>query len=227
MNERFPPIKKRNNYSIFEQSNIRYHRKTMIRLLIILLFSACTLPGFTQQQDDSFYKKLSDAAITLTRDKVIYDPAYYSIPYPNGDIPAGKGVCTDVVIRAYRKLGIDLQKELHLDIRANFNIYPSRKIWKLPKPDTNIDHRRVPNLQVFFKRKGTVKPITDNPLDYKTGDIVTWDLGRGVTHIGIVVDRKSKDGKRPLIVHNIGAGQVLEDCLFSWKITGHYRYNKK
>ena len=166
--------------------------------------------------------KLSNAAIELTKNKVIYDGAYFSIPYPNGDITKGKGVCTDVIIRAYRKLGIDLQKEVHEDMKANFGIYP--KIWGLKTTDKNIDHRRVPNLMTFFKRKGKVLPITKKPNDYKPGDIVSWSLSGGLTHIGIVVDKKSIDNKRNLIVHNIGSGQVIEDCLFDFKITGHYSY---
>ena len=178
----------------------------------------------TAQKTEDFATKLSLAAIQLTYDRVIYDPAYVSIPYPNGDVPKDRGVCTDVVIRAYRKLDIDLQKEVHEDMKKNFAIYP--KIWGLKKPDTNIDHRRVPNLMTFFSRKGTVKPITLNPEDYKTGDIVTWILPNGMTHIGIVIHKKSKDGKRNLIVHNIGRGQEIEDCLFSWKITGHYSYSQ-
>ena len=172
----------------------------------------------------SFPDKLSDAALELTKDRVIYDPSYFTIPYPNGDVPSDRGVCTDVVVRAYRKLGIDLQKELHEDIRKNFSLYPSKKKWGLTRPDKNIDHRRVPNLQVFFSRFGKELSKTDNPADYLPGDIVTWDLGGGPVHIGIVVNRKSRDGQRYCIVHNIGRGQVLEDCLFSWKITGHYRY---
>lgn len=175
---------------------------------------------------DDFSMRLCKAALELTKDKVRYDPAYVKIPYPNGDVPEGTGVCTDVVIRSYRKLGIDLQKEVHEDMKANFSLYPNQKRWGLKSTDTNIDHRRVPNLQVFFSRKGVVKPITDNPDDYLPGDIVTWDLGGGLTHIGIVVDVKSQDGLRPGIVHNIGGGQVLQDCLFSFKITGHYSYQK-
>jgi len=143
---------------------------------------------------------------------------------PNGDVPANTGVCSDVVIRAYRKLGIDLQKEVHEDMKANFNKYP--KNWGLSRPDRNIDHRRVPNLMVFFSRHGTVKNISQNASDYKPGNIVCWDLGGGLTHIGIVSRKKSKDGKRHRIIHNIGAGQVLEDCLFNWKIIGHYTYKK-
>jgi len=177
-------------------------------------------------QDGNFHEKLSDAAIELTQINVIYDPSYVRIDYPNGDVPANRGVCTDVVIRAYRKLKIDLQKEVHVDMKAHFDKYPSRKRWGLLKTDTNIDHRRVPNLQVFFSRHGVEKEVSDKASDYETGDIVTWDLGKNVPHIGIVVNRKSKDGKRPLIVHNIGRGQVMEDCLFAWKITGHYRYSK-
>jgi len=139
-----------------------------------------------------------------------------------GMFPKGKGVCTDVVIRAYRKLGIDLQKEVHVDMKTNFSLYP--KNWGLKKTDKNIDHRRVPNLMKFFDRKGTRFPKTLKALDYKPGDIVFWDLGNGITHIGIVVNIKSTDTKRYLIVHNIGAGQVLEDCLFKFKIIGHHRY---
>jgi len=173
---------------------------------------------------NSFYDKLSDSAIALTKVKVVYDPSYYVMDYPNGDVPAGKGVCTDVIIRAYRKMGIDLQKEVHEDMVSNFDKYP--KTWGLVKPDKNIDHRRVPNLMVFFTRHGTVKAITKKPADYLPGDIVCWNLGDDIKHIGFVVNKKSEDGKRNLIVHNIGAGQVIEDCLFENKIIGHFRYKK-
>lgn len=166
--------------------------------------------------------KLSDAAISLTRQQVDYDPAYFTITYPNGDVPANKGVCTDVVIRAYRKLGIDLQQLVHSDISKNFKSYP--QLWGLKKPDKNIDHRRVPNLMHFFETYGKVKPISSNSADYQPGDLVCWNLGGGITHIGIVANQKSADGTRYLIVHNIGAGQVLADCLFSYKIIGHYVY---
>jgi len=168
--------------------------------------------------------RLSDAALELTKQFVDYDPSYFTIAYPNGDIPIDKGVCTDVIIRAYRKLGIDLQKEVHEDVKSNFSKYP--KIWGLSRPDRNIDHRRVPNLMVFFARHGTVRPITNIANDYLPGDIVCWNLGGAVTHIGLVVNRKSADGKRYLIVHNIGGGQVLADCLFEFKIIGHYQYQK-
>lgn len=171
-----------------------------------------------------FYVRLSDATTELTKQKVVYDPTYFTITYPNGDVPTGKGVCTDVVIRAYRKLGIDLQKEVHEDMKANFQKYP--KTWGLKHPDKNIDHRRVPNLMVFFTRYGQVKPITDKPEDYFPGHIVCWNLGGAVTHIGLVVNKKSADGKRYLVVHNIGGGQVLADCLFEYKIIGHYTYGK-
>jgi hypothetical protein len=164
---------------------------------------------------------LSNAALELTRDKVIYDPSYYSMSYPNGDVPSDKGVCTDIIIRAFRKLDIDLQKEVHEDMKNNFSAYP--KDWGLKSTDRNIDHRRVPNLMKYFERQGASLPISNNSKDYKPGDVVSWKLQNGMTHIGIVVDRKSNDGKRPMIVHNIGAGQVVEDCLFSFKITGHYR----
>lgn len=171
-----------------------------------------------------FGNKLSDAALLLTNQKVEYDPQYFSISYPNGDVPAGKGVCTDVVIRAYRKLGIDLQKEVHEDMKANFGLYP--KNWGLKTTDKNIDHRRVPNLMKFFSRFGTEEPITTNASDYAPGDIVAWNLTGSVTHIGIVVNKKSPDGKRYMIVHNIGFGQVMDDVLFEYKIIGHYRYSR-
>lgn len=172
----------------------------------------------------SFYYKLSDSALELTKQNVVYDPGYFTINYPNGDVPSDKGVCSDVVIRAYRKLGIDLQKEVHEDMKAYFDKYP--KSWGLTRPDKNIDHRRVPNLVAFFIRHGNVKPISNKPGDYLPGDIVCWNLGGGITHIGLVVNKKSTNGERYLIVHNIGGGQVLADCLFEFKITGHYRYEK-
>ena len=180
---------------------------------------------FNVKAQNQFTQKLSDAALSLTRDKVTYDPAYYSIKYPNGDVAANKGVCTDVVIRAYRKLEIDLQKEVHEDMKKNFSKYPKK--FGLKKPDTNIDHRRVPNLMVFFSRFGKSKSTETNASLYLPGDIVTWLLPGNLTHIGIVVNRKSADGKRYLIVHNIGGGQVIEDCLFKFTITGHYQYPKQ
>jgi hypothetical protein len=189
-------------------------KKIFLTFSILLFVNS----SFSQTNIDN----LSSAALELTKYNVVYDPSYFSIDYPNGDVPKGKGVCTDVIIRAYRKLGIDLQKEVHEDMKANFKIYP--KIWGLKRTDKNIDHRRVPNLMTFFSRKGIVKPITKNPEDYKPGDIICWNLGGAITHTGIVVNKKSADNKRFMIVHNIGAGQVLQDCLFDFKIIGHYRY---
>jgi uncharacterized protein len=173
-----------------------------MRILLSILFFLCTTCTATAQT--IFYDKLSDAAIALTEQSVEYDPAYFKIAYPNGDVPKGKGVCTDVIIRAYRKMGIDLQKGVHEDMKANFGKYP--KIWGMKYTDKNIDHRRVPNLMVFFSRYGQAKPITDKPEDYLAGDIVCWNLGRGITHIGLVVNQLSTDGQRKLIVHNIGGG---------------------
>jgi uncharacterized protein len=189
-----------------------------LSLLITLTFAVA---GYIRAQED-FSIRLSNAALELTSQHVTYDPAYFTIPYPNGDIPANKGVCTDVIIRAYRKLGIDLQREVHEDMRVHFSAYP--KLWGLSKSDKNIDHRRVPNLMVFFSRHGTVLPVTQRSEDYNPGDIVCWNLGGAITHIGIVVNKKSADGKRNLIVHNIGGGQVLADCLVSYRIIGHYQY---
>ena len=190
----------------------------------LLVFLSYILFSSALSAQDYFFDRLSDAAIELAKQNVVYDPAYYSIDYPDGDIPPGKGVCTDVVIRTYRKLGIDLQKEVHEDMSQNFDKYPN--IWGLSNPDTNIDHRRVPNLMTFFARKGLIKDISLHPDDYIPGDIVTWDLGRGLTHIGIVINKKTNDNKRYLILHNIGNGHEISDCLFSFKITGHYSYKK-
>lgn len=177
---------------------------------------------FANVAQTDFGLKLSAAALELTKVHVVYDASYVRMDYPNGDVPSGKGVCTDVVIRAYRKLGIDLQQKVHEDMKANFSKYPQK--WKLKRPDKNIDHRRVPNLMTFFSRFGQELSISQTAADYKPGDIVCWNLGGAITHIGIVVNRKTADGKRFLIVHNIGGGQVMEDVLFAFKIIGHYRY---
>ncbi len=167
---------------------------------------------------------LIDAAITQTNDFVTYNGAYFKIAYPMGDIPAKYGVCTDVVIRAYRKLGIDLQQLVHEDMRGNFSLYSAKRNWGQTKTDTNIDHRRVPNLQTFFTRHGKKLITSSNPEDYQAGDLVTWILPGNLPHIGVVTDKLSTDGQRPLIVHNIGAGPKLEDMLFNYPISGHYRY---
>jgi uncharacterized protein len=188
-----------------------------------LTFLICCVSIELFAQND-FFEKLADAAFSLTLQKVEYDPAYFTIRYPGGDVPADKGVCTDVVIRAYRKLEIDLQKEVHVDMKAHFSKYPAK--WGLKQPDKNIDHRRVPNLMTFFTRWGTTKLMSQNPKDYLPGDIVCWNLGGAITHIGIVSKHKSKDGLRSLIIHNIGQGQAEEDILFSYKIIGHYSYRK-
>ena len=171
-----------------------------------------------------FLRKLNDAAIERTRHTVRYDSAYVKIPYPNGDVPDGTGVCTDEIIRIYRALSIDLQKEVHEDMVRNFSAYPNQRRWMLAHTDSNIDHRRVPNLMVFFSRQGQSLGATARAADYLPGDLVTWDLGGNIPHIGMVVDRKSAQSGRNLVVHNIGRGPQMEDVLFHWKITGHFRY---
>ena len=173
------------------------------------------------------YAASTDAFLKATRALesrfVLYDSAYTNIPYPGGDVSPRRGVCSDVIIRAYRGIGIDLQQRVHEDMKKHFALYP--KLWGLKRADSNIDHRRVPNLQVFFKRFGKTLPVTANAADYKPGNIVTWNLrDKGsLPHIGIVTDIKASNGN-PLIMHNIGYGQVKEDMLFDYKITGHYRY---
>ena len=144
-----------------------------------------------------------------------YDPAYTKLTYPMGDVPMEKGVCTDVVIRALREQNIDLQELVHQDMSRNFSVYPKR--WGLKQPDTNIDHRRVPNLMTYFTRQGWAVQDTN----YQAGDIVTWELKGNRPHIGIVSDRKI--GDRPLIIHNIGSGTREDDVLYRYTITGHFR----
>jgi uncharacterized protein YijF (DUF1287 family) len=178
----------------------------------------------TEPQRPAFTQKLVAAAIERTHHIVRYDPAYVRIPYPGGDVPANTGVCTDEIIRIYRAVGVDLQKEVHEDMQSNFWSYPNHLRWRLLHTDTNIDHRRVPNLMVFFSRNGEKLTTSTNRTDYLPGDLVTWDLGGNVPHIGIVVDRKSAASGNYLIVHNIGQGPKMEDVLFNWRITGHYRY---
>jgi uncharacterized protein YijF (DUF1287 family) len=149
-----------------------------------------------------------------------YDPAYTRIPYPNGDLPRDRGVCTDVVVRAFREAGIDLQVRVHEDMRAHFAAYPGN--WGLSKPDPNIDHRRVPNLQRWFERQHRALPVTALAADYRAGDVVSWKLPGGLDHVGVV--SATRGGSRPLVVHNIGAGAKEEDVLFAWPLTGHYRW---
>ena len=203
--------------------------RTLMKMLLsnIRLSITCIilLTGSGLYGQSKFFSHLADSAVSLTKQNVTYDASYFRLSYPNGDVPPEKGVCTDVIIRAYRKMGIDLQQEVHEDMNAHFSLYP--QIWGMKQPDKNIDHRRVPNLMTFFTRHGMVKAVSKNAGDYAAGDIVCWKLGGGVNHIGLVSNKRSSDGKRFLIVHNIGSGQVLEDCLFNFTIIGHYRYTKK
>ena len=192
--------------------------KKHITFLLVLFF---TLPAtVVATKSDEFIK----AALERTKYHITYDGSYHAIKYPGGDVPSNIGVCTDVVIRSYRKTGVDLQELLHKDMKKNFSLYPSKKMWGLSRPDTNIDHRRVPNLQVFFIRNGQKLRPTKKAQDYTPGDLVTWMLPGNLPHIGIVTDQYNKNTGNPMIVHNIGQGPELEDMLFSYPITGHYRY---
>lgn len=175
-----------------------------------------------QLAEESKINKFLRAALNRTKLSVSYDPAYYEIPYPMGDIPADKGVCSDVIIRTYREINVDLQKLVHEDMMLNYQSYP--KSWDLKQPDSNIDHRRVPNLQNFLNRNGKSLTITSDPADYQIGDLVTWKLSHGAPHIGIVVPSNRSDDAKPWIVHNVGLGPQWEDALFRYEITGHYRF---
>jgi uncharacterized protein len=152
-----------------------------------------------------------------------YDATYQKLSYPGGDVPVDRGACTDVVIRAFRKADIDLQREVHVDMLEHFELYPQK--WGLAKPDSNIDHRRVPNLQTFFTRQGKDLQVTQSAADYLPGDVVSWKLSMtGLDHVGVVTNLWSSSRGRYMMAHNIGAGVQIEDVLFAWQITGHYRY---
>ena len=189
---------------------------------LILLLGVSHLT-FAQRpaEPDAFADRLVAAAVAQTGSKVIYDGSYRRMAYPGGDVPETIGVCTDVVIRAYRRVGVDLQVKVHEDMTRAFRAYP--QLWRLSRPDPNIDHRRVPNLQTFFRRAGAEQPISREPGVYRAGDLVTWMLPRNLPHIGIVTGRRSSSGT-PLVAHNIGRGPEVEDMLFTYPITGHYRY---
>ncbi|MEO1491898.1 MAG: DUF1287 domain-containing protein [Pseudomonadota bacterium] len=174
------------------------------------------------QAHADFATDLAKAAEDRARHDVRYDPSYVSIAYPMGDVPANTGVCTDVVIRALRTLGVDLQERVHRDMKANFRKYP--KIWGLKRPDPNIDHRRVPNLETYLTRRGAKVALSSDPAAFKPGDIVTWRLPGNLPHMGIVTTQTAPSGN-PMIAHNIGAGPEIEDMLFSYPITAHFRWD--
>src|SRR6185369_15043231 len=165
-------------------------------------------------------KQFIDGAIEQSKVTTGYDPSYVKLDYPNGDVPSDTGVCSDVVVRAFRKVGIDLQKELHEDMTRAWSEYPKK--WGARGTDSNIDHRRVLNLDTYFTRQGKSLPISDSRADYQPGDVVAWELSDGVEHIGIMTNLASVSDKHYLVVHNIGAGARIEDVLMAWKIIGHY-----
>lgn len=195
---------------------IHPRRRCLVVGVMLLCGATTCLANFTED--------IVAAAHERTLQQISYDGKYFAIDYPGGDVPATIGVCTDVVIRAYRALGTDLQQLVHEDMRENFSAYPSKRIWNQNAPDKNIDHRRVPNLQVFFSRHGDTLVVSAKAQDYHPGELVTWMLPGNLPHIGIVSDRINPATGNPMIVHNIGRGPELDDILFSYPITGHYRY---
>jgi uncharacterized protein len=192
-----------------------------MRKSFVALMSIFVLAANLSANPEAISKVLKSAQKQTTLTK-FYDPSYSRIKYPMGDVPIEKGVCTDVVIRSFREAGVDLQQLVHEDMTKNFAKYP--KNWGLKAPDSNIDHRRVPNLMTFFKRQNMHLPLTKNPKDFRPGDVVVWKLSEGVLHIGLVANDKAPSGKYHLVIHNIGAGTRLEDILFAYPIMGHYRY---
>jgi len=189
--------------------------------LALSLASAASARG-SPAGEAAFFRRLTDAALAQAGQRVIYDSSYRRIPFPGGDVPADVGVCSDVVIRAYRAVGVDLQQRVHEDMERAFASYPH--LWGLRAPDPNIDHRRVPNLETYLRRQGARREVSRSPDAYAPGDLVVWTLAGNRPHIGMVTRRRSRDGARPLIVHNIGFGPKLEDALFAFPIAGHYRY---
>ena len=195
-----------------------------LRRYIAACLCVFLLTGAAGAQSIDWGMRLSVAAIDRTQHRITYDPSYVRLDYPGGDVASDKGVCADVVVRALRVLGMDLQRLVHEDMSGAFAEYP--KHWGLSRPDANIDHRRVPNLETFFTRKGAALAVSNDPVHFSSGDIVAWNLrgadGGWLPHIGIVTHEVAPSG-RPMVVHNIGAGPRLEDVLFNWEITGHYR----
>ncbi len=188
----------------------------------IFIGGLISLPVTAMAQTTSRAGQLVAAARRQVGVTVSYDPAYLRLAFPLGDVPRRKGVCTDVLIRAYRDaFGADLQALVNADMRRAFDAYPKR--WGLVRPDSNIDHRRVPNLQTFWSRKGARLPLTGNPVDWVPGDIFTSMIDGRLPHTGIVSDRRGAGG-RPLVIHNIGRGTQEEDVLFAYPLTGHYRW---
>jgi len=194
-----------------------------MRLFLSFVIVVMGLGVAAADAPEPFSARLEAAALARTKHQVVYDGAYVAIAYPLGDVAPDRGVCSDVVIRAYRALGVDLQRLVHEDMADDLDAYPAH--WGLTRPDRNIDHRRVPNLAAFLTRKGARLPVGRDPSAYRPGDLVTWMVGGSRPHIGIVTGQRSADGKRPLVVHNIGRGPRLEDMLFDFPITGHYRYH--
>ena len=181
--------------------------------------SAAAAPSLPERES-ARARQVALAAMGQVGKTVSYDPSYVPLSYPGGDVPLATGVCSDVVIRAYRAVGVDLQVEVHKDMLANFSAYPQK--WGLSRPDPSIDQRRVPNLQTYFKRHGASRAVTKSGADYWPGDVVVWSVN-GLPHSGVVSDQVSPDGTHFMIAHNIGAGAQIEDLLFAYPIAGHYR----
>lgn len=201
-----------------------------LSVAVVLAFAACTArptSGVRQAMlpitntASAQNRELAAAASSQVGKTLRYDASYVQLDYPNGDVPLDRGACTDVVVRALREMDVDLQREIHEDMRTSFGVYP--KLWGLTRPDRSIDHRRVPNVRTYLKRHGKSLPVTDDAVDYQPGDIVTWKV-LGADHVGVVSADRSPNGRRFLITHNIGAGAKQQDFLFAYPVTGHYRW---
>lgn len=222
-------------YRLNRENRLRVSISLALGIVLLSSFAACasranerkahprTAETLTRKpaSTNPHIKKVVDSAIEQTRYTFEYDPSYTRLDYPGGDVPRETGVCADVIVRAFRSAGVDLQKEIHEDMAKHFSGYPDK--WGARKPDSNIDHRRVPNLMTFLERTGRAIPITKSPADYLPGDVVAWELDNHLLHIGIVIDGIADGTPNYLAVHNIGAGAKIEDVVMAWKIIGHYR----
>jgi uncharacterized protein YijF (DUF1287 family) len=206
--------------TLTQRASMNVMEKSTAAMIVVLgLATGWATAAFPENA--STLQRVIDAGVDQAQYTVHYDPAYRSIPYPGGDVPRDRGVCSDVIIRAFRKGGVDLQKAVHEDMGNHFSAYPG--LWHLRGPDSNIDHRRVANLMTYFHRQGKDTLLSKDARDYLPGDVVAWDLGGGVLHIGMVTN-VTATGRRYCVVHNIGQGAKVEDVLFAWRVIGHYRY---
>jgi uncharacterized protein YijF (DUF1287 family) len=204
---------------------MKHYLKSFIAIIAQGLLPLCINVSLASNPSAVLPQRLIEAAHKQIGVTCSYDPAYTTLKYPGGDVPLERGVCTYVIIRSLRDQGIDLQKNINERMRKNWSLYPKK--WGLSKPDSNIDHRRIPNIMTYLKFMKCAVSIDALKNPYGPGDIVVWDLGRGVLHIGLVSDYQVKNQARYMVIHNIGRGVQEEDILASYKIVAHFQLGGK